>query len=345
MIQTAIIGYGLSGQVFHGALLETLDDFNVHTVVTTDPEKKMHAMQQHPSAHVVDDPDAMFADDQIDLVVISTPNTYHHPLAKKALRAGKHVIVEKPFTVNSEEAEDLIKTSAQANRMLTVYQNRRYDSDFMTLQQVIASRELGEIRLFESAFDRFRPEVNLSAWREKQLPGSGILYDLGAHLIDQTVALFGLPVSLYADVQSLRGGSVDDHFEIVLDYPDMKATLTSRPLIKEPLPRFAIHGLKGSFVKYGLDVQEDDLKAGKRRTDNTWGEEPESQWGILNTTSRRVTIPSLPGNYYAFYEAVHAHLTGGSPMPITAQDGKNVIRMIELAIESSQTGCKVRFNG
>jgi scyllo-inositol 2-dehydrogenase (NADP+) len=341
MIQTAIIGYGLSGQVFHGAIMETLDEFLVHSIVTTDPEKMALAKRQHPTAQVVSDPEVVFADQDIELVIISTPNTYHHPLAKKALLAGKHVIVEKPFTISTEEAEDLLQTASQANRFLDVYHNRRFDSDFMTVRQIISGGELGEIRLFESAYDRFRPDLSTTSWREKELPGSGILYDLGAHLIDQALSLFGLPMSLYADVQSLRGGSVDDYFEIMMDYPKMKATLISRPLIKEQLPRFAVHGTKGSFVKYGLDVQEDELRAGKRRTGSAWGEEPQNQWGVLNTTTRRVIYPSMPGDYHAFYRAVHAHIVKGTPMPITSQDGYNVIRIIELAIASSRSGCKV----
>ena len=344
MIQTAIIGYGLSGQIFHGALLETLPGFNLHTVVTSDPVKASLVKAQHPHAIIVSDPDPMLADDDINLVVVSTPNTHHHPLAKKALLSGKHVIVEKPFTITSEEAEDLIRTAADTGLMLTVYHNRRYDSDFLTLREIINSGELGELRLFESAYDRFRPAVNTGAWREKQLPGSGILYDLGAHLIDQTLSLFGLPISLYADVRSLRGGSVDDHFEIIMNYPDMKATLTSRPLVKEPLPRFAVHGTKGSFVKYGLDVQEDDLKAGKRRHDHTWGAEPGSLWGALNTTTQRRIVPSLPGDYHAFYEAVYDHLTQGTPLPITARDGANVIRIIELALASNKENACVPVN-
>jgi len=339
MIQTAIIGYGLSGQIFHGALLETMPGFNLHTVVTTDPAKAALLKQQHPQASVVANPDNVLTNKEIDLIIVSTPNTQHHPLAKKALLSGKNVIVEKPFTVTSDEAQNLIDTAAETGLMLTVYHNRRYDSDFLTLKQIIAQGQLGELRLFESAYDRFRPEVNKLAWREKQLPGSGILYDLGAHLIDQTLSLFGLPISLYADVRSLRGGSVDDHFEIIMDYPGMKASLISRPLVKEPLPRFAVHGSKGSFVKYGLDVQEDDLKAGKRRKDDTWGAEPGSQWGALNTISQRKIVPSLPGDYHAFYQAVHAHLTQGTSLPITAQDGMNVIRIIELALTSSKNGC------
>ncbi len=344
MIQTAIIGYGLSGQIFHGALLETMPDFNLHTVVTTDPEKAALVKQQHPQSAVVPNPDTVFANSEIDLVIVSTPNTQHHPLAKKALISGKNVIVEKPFTVTAEEAQDLIDTAAKTGLMLTVYHNRRYDSDFLTLKRIIDQEELGELRLFESAYDRFRPEVNTGAWREKSLPGSGILYDLGAHLIDQTLSLFGLPISLYADVRSLRGGSVDDHFNIIMDYPGMKAFLTSRPLVKEPLPRFAVHGSKGSFVKYGLDVQEADLKAGKRRRDDTWGTEPESQWGVLNTINQRRIVPSLSGDYHAFYQAVHAHLTQGAPLPITAKDGKNVIQIIELALTSSKNGCCVPIN-
>lgn len=344
MIQTAIIGYGLSGQIFHGALLETLPEFNLHTVVTSDPVKASLVNEGHPHARVVSDPDTMLADEDINLVVVSTPNIHHHPLAKKALLSGKHVIVEKPFTVTSEEAEDLIFTAAATGLMLTVYHNRRYDSDFLTLRQVINSGELGDLRLFESAYDRFRPEINTGAWREKQLPGSGILYDLGAHLIDQALSLFGMPISLYADVRSLRGGNVDDHFEIIMNYPDMKATLTSRPLVKEPLPRFAVHGTKGSFVKYGLDVQEAALKAGKRAQDGTWGAEPESQWGALNTTAQRRIVPSLPGNYHAFYEAVHKHLDKGTSLPITARDGANVIRIIELALASNKNNCCVPVN-
>ncbi|MEN1761446.1 oxidoreductase [Anoxynatronum sibiricum] len=344
MIQVGIVGYGLSGQIFHGALLETLPAFQVQGIVTSDAAKQAVAARHYPSATVFSDPDQLISLETIDLVVIATPNRFHHDLARKALLAGKHVVVEKPFTVSVAEAIDLMETAQRTGRLLTVYHNRRFDGDFLTLKEVLSSGALGEIRLFEAAYDRFRPDVNPDAWREQPHPGAGILYDLGSHLIDQALALFGMPESLYADIRSLRSGQADDHFEIILDYPQMKATLLSRPLVKEPLPRFAVHGTRGSYVKYGLDVQEADLRAGRRKENDSWGLEPEDRWGILHTIDERRRVTALPGNYYAFYEALAAAITQGAPLPVTAREGLQVIQLIEHARESHDKGCRVKVS-
>ncbi|SMP62529.1 oxidoreductase [Anoxynatronum buryatiense] len=343
MIQVGIVGYGLSGQIFHGALLETLPAFQVQGIATSDSAKQLLAAKHFPSARVFTDADQLISLKTIDLVVIATPNRFHHALARKALLAGKHVVVEKPFTVSVAEAADLMETAQRTQRLLTVYHNRRFDSDFLTLKQVLSGGSLGEIRLFEAAYDRFRPDLNPDAWREQPQPGSGILYDLGSHLIDQALALFGMPESLFADIRSLRSGQADDHFEIILDYPQLKVTLLSRPLVKEPLPRFAVHGTRGSYVKYGLDVQEAALRAGMRKKNDSWGQEPESQWGTLHTIDERRHVTALPGNYHAFYEALAAAILKGAPLPVTAQEGKQVIQLIENARESHERGCRVKI--
>ena len=344
MIQVGIVGYGLSGQIFHGALLETLSAFEVQGIVTNDAAKRQLAAEHFPAAMIYDDIDRLLSQKSIDVVVIATPNRFHHSLAKKALLAGKHVVVEKPFTVSVAEAVDLMETAQRTQCLLTVYHNRRFDSDFLTLREVLSSGALGEVRLFEAAYDRFRPDLNPSAWREQPQQGAGILYDLGSHLIDQTLALFGMPDSVYADMRSLRSGQTDDHFEMILTYPEMKATLFSRPLVKEPLPRFAVHGTRGSYVKYGLDVQEADLRAGRRKENGSWGQEPEEQWGTLNTLEERRIVTPQPGNYHAFYEALATAITQGAPLPITAREGMQVIQLIECARESHERGCRVKVN-
>lgn len=340
-IQVGIIGYGLSGQVFHGPFLKASTHFNVHFIYARDAAKKALAKADFPEAEVVSDVNLLFESNLLDLIVICTPNVQHYELAKSALESGKHVVVEKPFTVTSEEAKSLILIAAKNNLKLSVYHNRRFDGDFLTVKSLIEEETLGRLVSFESHFDRFRPAFKENSWKEDALPGSGILYDLGSHLIDQALCLFGRPHELYATLSRERMGVVDDAFEVILYYPQLKVTLKASNLIKEPTPRFALYGTTGAFVKYGLDPQEDALRAGKLPLTSDWGKENESDWGILNTLEKRTPLPTHSGSYDDFYQGFYLSLISDAPLPVSAIDGLMVIQLIEAAIESSQTKCRI----
>lgn len=342
-LNVAIIGYGLSGRIFHGAILNSMEQFNIKTVVTTDPSKIEMAKKELKGVHICDSPDEVFFDDSIDLVVICTPNTSHYDLAEKALRNKKHVVIEKPFTISTHDALRLMDTQAESDKILSVYHNRRFDGDFLTLKKLMNNDALGRLVEYESHFDRFRNTLKENAWREKSLPGSGMLYDLGSHLIDQALNLFGLPNEVYADLSSQRRGPIDDSFEIILYYSELKVTLKSSIHVKEALPRFILHGTEGSFVKYGLDVQEEQLVSGIQPNDTDFGVDLIRNHGILNTSKKRQRIKTEKGDYTLFYKNIYNAITGNEPLSITAQDGFNVIRIIEASKHSNQLGSRIQI--
>jgi len=348
-IKVGIIGFGLSGKIFHSPFIHSIESMEISKIVTANPINASNAKNEYPKAKIISNPNELFEDDEIDLVIVSVPNTFHADFATKALMANKHVVVEKPFTVTSEEAEELVKLSRKMQRILTVYQNRRWDSDFLTVRKIIESNILGNIVEFESHYDRFRDFIKPNAWREENIPGSGMLYDLGSHLIDQALSLFGLPKEVYADIKIQRkDGKTDDYFEINLFYDHTKVILKSSMLVREPLPRFILLGDKGSFIKYGMDVQEDALKAGLKPTNSgNWGEEPEKNWGILNTEFKKLhfrgKVESEKGNYRAFYENLYKAIIGEEDIQIKPEEARNTIRVIELALLSNKNKCNVKF--
>ncbi|MBE0451278.1 MAG: Gfo/Idh/MocA family oxidoreductase [Clostridia bacterium] len=339
IINVAIIGYGLSGRVFHSTIIRSVEGFNITKVVTTDPIKEALAKKDIENVVVVQSIDDVIHDPDIHLIVISTPNTSHVKIAEVAIKNKKHVIVEKPFTVTSKEAEYLTKLAKDFDVVLSVYHNRRFDGDYKTILKIIDSGTLGRLVELESHFDRFRTELNADAWREDNLPGSGVLYDLGSHLIDQVVHKFGMPMEIYADLTAQRFGKVDDQFELILYYDGLKVTLKSGSLVKEPLPRFILHGTNGSFVKFGLDVQEDALKSGHLPTDEfqdlLWGSEPEFLWGTLNTINEYKKIETLRGDYRTYYRNIYGAIQFGEPLLVDPKDGLKVIKVIEAAKESN----------
>lgn len=342
IINVAIIGYGLSGRIFHGAIIGAVKGFKVKSIVTTDTKKAEQAKIDFPDVSIVESAESVFNDETIDLVVISTPNTSHFSLAEKALNSGKHVVIEKPFTVTTHDALRLIDLQHDTKKILSVYHNRRFDGDYQTIKELINNDELGRLVEFESHFDRFRNTMKDNAWREQDLPGSGMLYDLGAHLIDQALDLFGLPQEVYADMSSQRRGPVDDSFEIILYYSELKVTLKSSIHVKEPLPRFILNGSDGSFVKYGLDVQEPQLKDGIRPNDPQYGIEDKNNWGILNTAIRK-SIETKKGDYTVYYENIYQAITQDKPLLISAHDGFNVMRIIEAAKHSHHLGARIQI--
>ncbi|VBB07023.1 Hypothetical protein LUCI_2267 [Lucifera butyrica] len=342
-VKIGIIGYGLSGSVFHAPLISTVEGLDLVAVVSSQPEK---VRQDFPAVDVVPFVEALLARPDIDLVVVSTPNTTHFSFAKQALEANKHVIVEKPFVTHFQEADELISLAEKQNRLLSVYQNRRWDNDFLTLKQCIREGLLGDIFSYESHYDRFRPQVS-GKWRDQALPGSGMLFDLGSHLIDQALHLFGLPCTVFADIQAQRpGAQADDYFHIILGYDRLRVILHSSCLVRKPGPHFQVHGNKGSFIKYGLDPQEGSLAGGIRPGAPDWGRDPADLYGQLTIgTGLDITAPveTLPGSYQSYYQAVYQAITAGSPLPVTAREARNTIKIIETAQESSKTGKIIPF--
>jgi scyllo-inositol 2-dehydrogenase (NADP+) len=274
-------------------------------------------------------------------VVVNTPDHLHLEMCAQAIKAGKHVVVEKPFTLKAADADILIELARQKGIVLSVFHNRRWDGGFMTVKEVIESGKLGRLVDFESHFDRFRNYVQES-WKD-QSNGTGTLYNLGSHLVDQTLTLFGMPERLFCDSRLLRDGAkTDDSYDLFLYYPEFKCQLRSSYLVKEPGPRFILHGTEGSFLMWGLDRQEADLKAGISPNSANWGEEPESSWGKINTTFQGEELlgklRTIPGNYMAYYDNVYGAIRNNQALQVTAEQARDVIRIIEAAYRSSREG-------
>ena len=337
-IQTAICSIGMSGQVFHAPFVMVHPGFELYAVWE---RSKNIAAEKYAGVKTFRSLDDMLADEKVELVVVNTPNTTHYVYAKKALLAGKHVIVEKPFTVSASEADELIALAKRVNKKLSVYHNRRYDSDYRTIKRVLAEGWLGEVVEAEFHFDRYRAELSPKTHKEVAAPGTGALYDLGAHLIDQALQLFGMPDALYADLLVLRPHSqVDDYFELVLYYPQRRVRLKCSYLVREPLPGYILHGRKGSFIKAKTDVQETTLQAGVLPGSADWGLEPESEKGLLHAEKEgkpfRELVVSERGNYMDYYQGIFDALRHNKPVPVAPEDGRDVIRIIEAAFESSK---------
>ncbi|AWA31390.1 oxidoreductase [Flavobacterium magnum] len=337
-IRTALLSYGMSGKVFHAPFLSVHPGFELlgswersHRNIHSDyPETKSYAS-----------PEALL-DDNPDLVVVNTPVATHYEYAKRMLQAGKHVLVEKSFTATVAEAKELQKIARDKGLKLAVFHNRRWDSDFMTVKDVIAKDMLGDIVEAEFHFDRYNPTLSPKMHKETVNSGSGVLKDLGSHLIDQALFLFGMPEAVFADIRVTRAQSVvDDWFDLSLYYPRLRVRLKAGFFVREMVPSFVVHGKNGSFLKPRGDVQEEDLKLGKKVTAKDWGTEPRSREGLLHTEFDgkiiREFLPTLHGNYFYFFDALYGSLTEDKPEPVTAQEGINVMAVIEAAIKSSQS--------
>jgi scyllo-inositol 2-dehydrogenase (NADP+) len=345
-IKTAIIGFGLSGKVFHSRVLQSLPEFEIASIVTS---RVAEVQEELPAARVVSSAQEILADTSIDLVVVATPNREHAPLAIEALSAGKHVVVEKPFTVSSTEARKLVECAASATRVLSVFHNRRWDNGFLTLKRELMAGTLGTLYQYEAHFDRFRPQVNHSRWRERAEDGSGILYDLGSHLIDQAFHLFGYPRGLYCEIRAQRqDAATDDYFTILLDYDPLQVTLRAGSIVGIPGPVLQAHGDRGSFLKKALDPQEDALRAGKRpeNTVGVWGLDGDSAQVYQvdkGGTLQQVECETTPGAYHDFYRGVFKAITEGAPAPVSPVDAVAVIELIEACAASAKRGCRIAF--
>jgi scyllo-inositol 2-dehydrogenase (NADP+) len=280
MLSVAIVGFGLSGRYLQAPFFTTNSNFRLKTIVTNNQNPALI----FPTVAKATSLEAVLADADIDLVSIASPNDTHFAYAKQSLLAGKHVLVEKPFTANVAQAKELVALAKKKRKHLFVFQNRRFDSDFLTVKKVVEGNLLGELHNVEIHFNRYKPVLNVKKWKEVVTPANGILYDLGSHIIDQTIALFGVPEKVSGQTYTQReGASIDDAFDIRLDYGKLRVTLKSSLLVREDTPRYILHGAKGAFVKYGIDVQEDQLKGGMMPNMPNFGTEPTENWGILNT--------------------------------------------------------------
>ena len=337
-INTALCSFGMSGVVFHAPFIHYHKGFNLYGVWE---RTKNLAAEKYPDVKTYRSLDELLADDAVELVIVNTPNATHYEYTKKALEANKHVIVEKPFTNTVEEGEELIALAKQKGLKLSVFHNRRYDSDFRTVQQVVQQGLLGQIIEVEIHFDRFKEELSPKTHKEIPGPGIGVLYDLGSHLTDQALTLFGKPEGVFADIRTVRPVSkIDDFFEVILFYPTMRVKLKSSLLVREALPGFILHGTKGSFLKNRTDVQEVSLMAGDTPATPGYGIELESEQGLLHTEIDgkviREKYPTLPGNYLDFFEEVYQSIRNNAPEPVTGSQALEVIKIIEAAYQSNR---------
>lgn len=331
-VNVGLVGFGYAGRTFHAPLIAATPGLQVHTIVSSQPEAVARAW---PGAHVVADIGNMLEDKAIDLVVIATPNALHAPFARRALEAGRHVVVDKPFTLTVAEARDLADLARSEDRLLTIFHNRRWDADFLAVRALVEAGTLGNIGRMESRFDRYRPERR-DRWRERDTPGAGLWYDLGPHLIDQALVLFGRPRAITADIQTQRPGiGADDYAHVVLRYEGLRVVLHADMLSAAQPFRFAVHGDEGSFVIAGLDPQEDALKAGAEPGGPGWGVDPSP--GTLSYADGTTALyPGPAGNYPAYYTAVDRAIRGLGPNPVPAEQALAVMEVLEAGFRSSE---------
>lgn len=337
-INTALLSFGMSGQVFHSPFLKVHPGFHFYAVWE---RTKNLAQEKYPLVKTYRSLEELLGDDKIELVIVNTPSGTHYEFAKKCMEAGKHVIVEKPFTATAMQGEELIQLAKQKNVLLSVYQNRRYDSDYKAVKKVVDENLLGEIVEAEFHYDRFSEQLSYKVHKETPGPAVGALYDLGSHLIDQALQLFGMPEAVFGDIRTVRSISkVDDYFELLLYYKNLRVRLHCSYLVREPLPAYQLHGSKGSFIKHKTDVQEAALLKGKSPDAPDWGSEPEHLKGLLHIEKDGKFIKeyllSVKGNYIDYFEGMFQAIRNNKAVPVSAEDGLNVIRIIEAAFQSSR---------
>lgn len=339
MIDVGLIGFGLAGRAFHAQVITRVPGLRLAAILQRSGNE---AAGKYPEVRVVRTLEALLAIKEIRLVVVATPNETHYDLARRCLAAGRDVLVDKPFTTSLEEAKELVALATKTNRLLTVYQNRRFDGDFQTLLQIARSGELGRIVSFEANYDRFRPQLKPGAWRERRRPGAGIFFDIGPHLVDYALVLFGMPDAITADIRIAReGAEADDTFDVAFHYRDgLRADLRSSILAAAPRPHLSLRGTRGSFVKRSVDPQELNLRYGRIPESGPWGAEPEEDWGELtiaeNGQLRTQRVPSLDCDYRVFYANLRDALLGKAALFVPPEWAVDVMGLMELATQSSE---------
>lgn len=337
-IVTALASFGMSGEVFHAPVITSLPHFYLKTVFERSSEK---AVQIYPWVKTVKTFEAILTDPEIELVIVNTPNLFHYSMTKLALLAGKHVVVEKPFTVSIAEGEELIQLAKDKQLVLSVFHSKRYETDFLTLQSILQENKVGKPVELHWHYDRYRTHITHKKWKEDAVEGAGVLYDLGVHLIDSATQLFGQPTTITAHLRTLRiGAGAPDYFHIRLGYADTDVYLHASTMVREKGPHIALHGTLGSYQKYSNDPQEEQSKSGIRPGDANWGIEAESQWGILHAEIEgdvfRKPFQSKKGGYENYYIAIADSIRNNASIPVSAEQALQNIRIIHNAIQSSQ---------
>ena len=353
-IGVGIIGYGLAGRVFHAPFVSAVPGLRLQGFVERSTNK---ASEAYPATTTVRTVAELLRDESIELVVVATPNETHFAFARQALEAGKHVVIDKPFAATSAQARELIDLGAAQHRVLAPFHNRRWDGDFQTVKKLLAEQTLGRLVTFESHFDRYRPIARENSWKEAENTANGLLFDLGPHLVDQAVALFGLPTAVTASIRTDRDGSkIEDAFDIALTYDGHLVWCRSSMLACDAAPRFLLHGTSGSFKKFGVDPQEPALIAGAKlprlsATPDEWLQEEEAAWGDLTITPElahpevvtRTKVKTERGDYRPFYANVRDAIRGDATLAVPSEAGFTAIRLLELARQSSEEGRSLRF--
>jgi predicted dehydrogenase len=333
-IRVALIGFGYVGRVFHAPLISAVPGLVLSVIGS---RQEAAARSAHPAAEIVPDPFGAVRHRDADLVVIATPNDTHAPLAEAALRAGKHVVVDKPFTLTLAEARALAALSAEAGRYLSVFQNRRFDSDFLALRQAIESGRLGDVVEVRSEISRWRPQIR-DRWRERGGPGAGIWYDLGPHLADQALVLFGPPDTVSADLQIQRAGaSAHDWFQAILGYGPRRVILEASMLAADTAPRFLARATKGCMLKRRGDVQESQLIAGEAPGSPGWGCDPDAAVFVTEGNPPQ-ELETPPGDYRRYYAAIRDAIRGAGALPVTPTQATALMAVIEAGLRSADSG-------
>jgi len=328
LVRVALIGYGFAGQTFHAPLIRSVPGLQLAVVVSSNPDR---VSKDLPEVVIEPTLECALAHKDIDLVVIATPNRTHVPFAAATLDVGKHVVVDKPFTITLNEARGLTELAAERGRILSVFHNRRWDSDFLAAKAILADGRLGDVVHFESHIDRYRPEVQ-SRWREQTVPGAGVWYDLGPHLVDQALQLFGLPSAILGQLARQRANAqVDDWAHVILDYGRLQVILHSSSLAASAAPRFLIHGTKGTWTKHRADVQEDQVRSGMAPTSPGWGEDPDAAVFFNPATGQSVALPAPAGDHRRYYIALREAILGHGPNPVTPIQAIAVMAVLETA--------------
>jgi len=337
-IKTAIASFGMSGLVFHGPALKVNRGFEVVNILE---RSKNISQKLFPEAKIVRDFNDILKNSDVELVIVNTPDKFHYEMVKQALLVGKHVVVEKPMTLDSVQAAELVNLARKRKLVLTVYQNRRWDGDFRTVQKVLAENKLGRLIEFESHYDRYRNFITPDTWKEEGDEFAGVLYNLGSHMIDQAYVLFGTPKSVTAHLKIVRtGGIVTDYYDIRLEYENFSAILKCSYLVKKPGPRYILHGELGSFYKSGIDGQEELLKAGNLPTGENWGTEPPEMWGTISYLKDgkdfEERVETIPGNYNIFYDNLFNAIRNGTELFVKPEEAVEVLKIVEACLQSNR---------
>jgi scyllo-inositol 2-dehydrogenase (NADP+) len=346
-IRVALLGYGLAGEVFHAPLIAAVDGLELAAIVTRDDERRSRARRDHPGPALLSSPEEVWERaDNLDLVVIAAPNRAHVPLARAAVEARLAVVVDKPLAASADEGRSLVREARERGVSLTVFQNRRWDGDFLTARGLLEEDALGMVTRFESRFERWRPELS-AGWRESgdAVDAGGLLNDLGSHLVDQALCLFGAAAQVYAELDRRRPGAQtdDDTFVALTHESGVRSHLWMSAVAAQPGPRFRVLGSRAAYVKYGLDIQEQSLLAGRRPDDPLWGREPEDRWGLLGAGDRIRRIPTAPGGYQRFYEGIVLTLRESAPPPVDPDEVVAGLEVLDAARESARQQRMIRL--